>query len=278
VNALQGSPRRLAAVLSGIVVVGAFGICEAGIVILENGEVIVGKIAPSDVNDERIRVRKPQGEQGHMDVEQFRVRWFDVEADEPTDAYWEKHLDAPLLGQRWNALRERYIAGKNNVPEPLPPPLWIPPEFGLGPPVVGDGFEINQPRGWEATLEDGILMLRNPSPGRNGFHARVHVFAVRAAAAYDDQVGWIRGELERVSPARVEMIELKRLRTVDSGANQEMVTETDLGSRQVRALRKVCFRGERTYFVSAYADGGDFDAQRRLFQEVIDSLRLAEDA
>ena len=81
----------------------AAGPCEGGIVVLKNGEVVVGRIDAADDAEERLVVHWPYGERtsrGILAIPKYRVRWFDRALDAPSGAYWEAYADAPI-DERW---------------------------------------------------------------------------------------------------------------------------------------------------------------------------------
>jgi hypothetical protein len=91
----------------------AFVMCAtpalAGTVILENGEVVIGKIKPEEANDEQVIVRWPYKDfpmpqtdgktRGEMTLPMHRVRWLDIDADGPTEAYWEEHWEKEIADE-----------------------------------------------------------------------------------------------------------------------------------------------------------------------------------
>ncbi len=266
------------------------GAAQAGIVVMDTGEVIVGKIDPArGVTAEGIRVTWPYKEErteGELVAERHLVRWFDAEADLLTDAYFEQHLEAPLRGSRWLRMREEYRlrVQRRTEPDPgIPSPI---PHLTLSDtdlevlPIPGEGFTIRKPTGWEARTEAGILILQAPpQPGRR-FRPRVHVFSVRAAAAsYDDQLAWVQRELQDL--ARVgefEVTERSRLRKREGGADQRLRTTTTVSDRTVAALREVRFREDRTFFFAAYVEAKDVPALDELLRRCLASWELDADA
>ncbi len=257
----------------------------AGIVVTTDGNVIVGKIdARRGVTDTTIRVTWPYGErhdEGELVAERARVRWFDPEADVLTDAYFEAHLDAPLRGARWLRMREEYLLRQRPEPgvqiEGELPPLELEDPLELQP-IEGPGFSIRKPRGWVATWEGEILVLRGPT-APSGFGPRVHVFSVRAAGeSYAEQVAWIERELSDLAAVGAfSVLERPRLERHPAGADQRLRTETRVGERAVRALREVRFRGERTVLFAGYADARDMRRLERLLKACLASWRVVGD-
>ncbi len=267
---------RLAALSVVLCAFGFAGHSEAGIVVLKNGEVFVGKIRADGVTSRSIVLNGVRGEDGQFTVPRHRVRWFDADANVLTDEYFADHVTAPLLGSSWVAARESWITERNR--EPLPPIEIIVSEPQLEMiPFSGHGFDVRRPYGWEATVRNGIMVFKSPSVFASGFTPRIHVFSVESVDGdRSDQVNWIRAELERVSGrARFQIVELNRLRQVAEGENQRLVTETNLEDRKVLAVREILFRNGRTYFFAGYADSRDFSGLREIMQLSLDSLSLS---
>jgi len=131
----------------------------AGCVVLKNGEVLVGRIREEEVTTEQITMRWPyktKTERGEIDIPRFRVRWFDREADEPTDAYWEEFGDTKIDSQ-WLVLYEKWKL--RNKKDELGEGFEITPEnfmskASLSPiPVENGNFKIQKPEGWTSSIE-----------------------------------------------------------------------------------------------------------------------------
>jgi hypothetical protein len=269
---------RFATLGVALCAIGFAGHSEAGIVVLKNGEVFVGKIRSDDVTLRSIVLHGVRGEDGQFTVPRHRVRWFDADSNVLTHEYFEHHLTDSLLGSSWVAARERWIEESNR--EPLPPIEIIVPDPLLEMiPSSGYGFNVRKPYGWNATVRNGILVFKAPRVLPSGFAPRIHVFSVASVNSdRADQVDWIRAELERVSgPTHFQILELNRLRQVPQGENQRLVTETHLEDRKVLAVREVLFRNGRTYFFAGYADARDFSGLRDLLELSLDSLSLSAD-
>jgi len=254
---------------------------EAGIVVLEDGRTIVGTIEADDVGPEAVVVQDPAGEAGRFRVDRHRIRWFDREADAPTDAYWAAHVEEPIE-PRWHAARERWLADREDRGPRVDPPPFDP---GAGPrlsarPTGDEHFDVRYPRGWFASREDGITMIVSPRAGRGGYRPRIHVFSVVAppGATADEQLEWIRAGLSRqVNGGEFAITERYVPRRVDGGVDETLVTRTRVAGREVVALRRVAFRAERVYFFAAYAAAADYPARAELFRECLETLATRED-
>jgi len=263
-----------------LVLLAGAGVARAGVVVLEDGQVFVGRMEDQDSSGVTLRWPYPGAlrERGEMRFEAHRIRWQDAKADALTDAYFERFGDAPLPEPRWERARQEWLL-RRREPETPEGPIVIPETIDLGPalhpdPVGGEGFSLLRPRGWAVAKEQGLTLIEAPSPAATGFKARIHVFSVRAASAVPaEQLAWIRGELAQVSSG-FRVLEEGVLREGPDGAEQVLVTESVSSGRVVRALRKVCFRDARTYVFSAFADERDFPALRRLFDDCLRSMRV----
>lgn len=245
---------------------------RAGIVVLHTGRAIVGRIDPvRDVTPEGILVRAPEGERGEIAVERHRVRWFDAQADAPTPAYFERFRAEPLES-RWDALAAAWDASRRPVPEdpvPLPPP----PRELLGPAVRGPHFTLEPPLGWTGRVVEGITILEGEA-GRAGYAPRIHLFAVETpGAAEGDPARWVEEELRALPGTEsFALEELSRPLPRAGGSDQELLTRTRAGGREVRALRRVCLRPGWTVVATAYADSAEWDLLLPLLRRSLDTL------
>lgn len=274
------SPRALALLLAPtITLLVLVGRTEAGIVVLEDGRTIVAKFGPEDVTAEELHLRSVEGTQSAMKVERRRVRWFDPVANEPTDAYFDAHVDE-FIEARWERARQGYLARKQGSSVELDPPPFFVEQDPLGKPLAVAHLTVRPPRGWLGTVEDDITMLVAAQRGERGYAPRLHVFSTEAPrAGADEQARWIEGELRRLGvEGGYEVIGSGRLREVPGGFDQTLrtVSRTKDG-RVVKALRRICFRAERTYFFAAYADEADFDALDPAFERCLGTFTPDED-
>jgi hypothetical protein len=90
------------AVVVALAAVAAPRAAHAGIIILKNGKVFIGKIDPEDVTEESITMRQPRlykgapAVRGEQKFPRYEVRWHDTASDEPTDEYMKQFEDAPI--------------------------------------------------------------------------------------------------------------------------------------------------------------------------------------
>jgi hypothetical protein len=261
---------------------------DAGIVVLKNGEVLVGRIRPDEDTQDELIMRWPykqHTESGHVNVPKFRIRWYSRDADEPTDEYWEKY-ENEQIDSAWLPNLERWRIRKKSESEMNEAPIiemFDTPRGKLSPvPVTTRDFEIRKPDGWTSSTEDGITIFVSDQPGADGYKARIHVFSVPSlqVESTERQVEEIQrqvGRLGQMPGNKFDVRELKRIRPVRGGFDQEMLTATSVSGRSVLALRLVAFRNKRTYFFSAYADERDYGNFEILFKACERSLVILED-
>lgn len=262
---------------------------EAGVVILKNGEVIVGRIRVEEDDQEKLIVRWPyldRTERGHVEIPHFRIRWYDRDADEPTDEYWAMHhADPQPIDNRWLPLYEKWRLRNETDDQMLHVPVILDDgsnavQLALIPHKTTH-FEIQKPEGWSKRVEDGIMIFESDRAGIDGFKARIHVFAVDSVqeTTYDDQSQWIQEEIRKVADSKknFDMRESDSPNVVVGGMDLRTVTSTTRGNKTVVALREVSFRTKRTYFFTAYAHEAEFGKLKKLFEASAASLKILED-
>ena len=209
------------------------------------------------------------------------VRWHDATLDVLPDPYFDRFEKEPLVGALWLRMLEEYRIRKHTITDPWDPdlgPLSLDPlEF---PAAEGPGLKLRKPRGWSASIQEKILVFEAPKEGGRGFRPRIHAFVVEGVEdSPQTQVEWVQTELGRLQAATAGVaefellgsVELKPGRLADS-TEAQFESETRHKGRRVRAIRRLVFRGGKTYVLCAYADGPDFDAHRSLFRGCLDSL------
>jgi hypothetical protein len=269
---------------------------EAGIIILKNGRVFIGRIDPSEDDkggpeDGFVTMHEPKLYKGapplhgKEDFPKHDIRWWDPVADEPTDDYMKDHADEPI-DPRYLPYIERWKDRKNNEltidPKMFMPatgmsgklsPIPIPDKWGA------DEISIRKPAGWTSKKVNGIFIFESDQKGTEGFVPRIHVFSVeRSAAAPSDQALWIKQEIEKLS--QNEPLNLKEgsmsPKPSRNGFDLEWITATHRGNHEIMAVRQVHFRDHRTYFVSCYAHESEFDGLAMLFRACMQSLVITE--
>lgn len=276
--------------LAGALTAFAFAVAptpaEAGIVVLKNGEVFVGRIRKEEVSDENIMVRWPYKQEadpvgrGFMIIPRFRVRWFDLEADEPSDAYWTEY-ENEKIDQRFLPHLERWRLRKKNAGDYVDVPILIEPEgprSKLSPiPVNGRDFDLRKPDGWTTRTDGDITIIESNLVGADDYRPQIHVFSVEAVTgSAEDQMEVIVDELKKVADG-FEVKEKARLHPVRGGFDQELLTVTTGNGRAIYAKRRISFRNKRTYFFTAFAHEKDYDAYGVLFEQCMGTLQIRED-
>ncbi|MBL4845738.1 MAG: hypothetical protein JKY65_09440 [Planctomycetes bacterium] len=259
-------------------------VAEAGVVVLKNGHVIVGRVStPADSTD--IQVSWPYGSQrkrGKIVIKAEDMRWHDATVDVLSDDYFDRFEKEPLVGALWLRMLEEYRIRKEQAKADWDTPLVLPKsldplEF---PAAQGPGFKLRKPRGWSASIQDKILVFEAPKEGGRGFRPRIHAFVVAGVAdSPKTQVKWVQAELGRIRAATAGRAEFQLLGSVQLGSGTlsnstqaQFESETRHKDRRVRAIRRLVFRSGKTYVLCAYADAPDFDAHRGLFESCLDSL------
>ncbi|MCO5165777.1 MAG: hypothetical protein M9894_05340 [Planctomycetes bacterium] len=278
----------ISAALVAAAVFAAAAPSEAGVIVLKNGEVLIGRIRADEDTQEELIMRWPYKERtdrGEIKIPKFRIRWYDRDADEPTDAYWEKY-ENENIDSKWMPSLEKWRIRRRSQTEGhdvLVFEGFDSPRGKLSPvPVQTSDFEIRKPDGWTSANEDGIIIFVSDQAGIDGYRARIHVFAVPSLPkeSTEKQVEWVQREIARLgqgSGNKFEVRESGRLKPARGGFDQELLTSTTRGERTVFSLRQVSFRDKKTYFFSAYADERDFSGLEILFKACMRSLQIHED-
>lgn len=278
---LQATPQAgwsaSTAALALALVVALVSVCEAGIVVLDTGATFTGMIRPEDVHEDALTIRFGPPDPGHLELPRRRVRWFDLEADRPTDAYFARFADLPL-DPRWAGLREAWRRRQRGEDPgvPLPPIDWVELD-PLGPVVHGPGFSLRPPRGFEATFERGVLVLVARDAPAHGYAPRIHVVVADGVdAPAGEQWAWVRDEVAGLAGLELTVEEQGVVRPAEGGADLVAVTRTRLPGREVRTLRRFAWRGARTIALAAYADARDFDALEPALRRSQATLRAVD--
>jgi hypothetical protein len=258
---------------------------EAGVVVLNNGEVLVGRIRPNEDGPRGLTLRWPYRENttlGQVEVRKTQpgaeprpgeIRWYSREADEPTDDYWERFHRLPI-DPAYHAARDRWRERQ------LPPPP--PPRARLDPiPIETGQFLVRKPEGWSASLqpdpdsEEEVLLLRAPSNDSPGWvRVESHVRAPGdktdedlAAAVLEDLADRLEGRVLRSDDP---------LPAAGGLDVQHRILGAEGDDRWIFAVW-IHVRPERTYLVVARAAERDFEALAPTFTLVAQSLQLHED-
>jgi hypothetical protein len=283
---------------------------DAGIIIMTNGKVFIGRIDAEDMKDakgvacakdvcESITMHSPQqykGQpplRGEMIFPRHDVRWFDPASDEPTDEYMRLYAKANVpLDPKWYALyvapwleaqdNSLQVAPLVNLPESFKAgklsTMSLVRKWGSG--NVTDEASIRRPAGWSTNEVDGITIFVADTKGTDGFTPRIHFFAVEAAIGQiTDQLSWIKQEIEKASSG-TDAFDVKgdnvTPKEVRGGRDVEWTTTTRRNGKAIKALRAMKFRQNRAYFVTCYANEKDFESYQLLYQACVSSLQINE--
>lgn len=250
----------------------------AGIVVYENGNVLQGGIDPAEVTDDAVTVHEPRiapggpRTPGRIVVPRSDVRWFDAKSDVLEPRYFEKYGDK-ALDPKWSRV------------------LVIPvePQGPIGPVDVRALLDKNKTTRVTRSWLEGDLSLRAPSSAtwskkdavarfELGDGASIHVYSAPAAGkAPSTQLEWIEDTLGRLAgEGNFEREDAPKLVSVPGGHDARVFTHTRRGPRTLRAVRQVCFREKRTYFVTCFAPEAAFESRKGQFLEILDSVRVDE--
>lgn len=282
--------------VAGLVLVA--GRADAGIVILRNGRVFIGRLRSKNISPDTIVMEWPYKDKQTRGRQKFEhgnaphnIRWYwqnpdpnKIEDLSALDQYWEKYNDTEKypIESKYLPLLARWLEGRKARESGTPELVVLDDPLTRGQrlsPVVVDGgpFGIRYPDTWRGGIENGIVILTAPKPGTDGFRPRIHVFATRSVVGQTaDQIDWFLQQVGRASD-QFEVREKKRLRTRPNGFDQELLTLTSVKNRPILAMRKVYFREKYTYFFNAYAHEQDYAGLKSLFERVMSSLVINED-
>lgn len=286
------SPRnRVALALAALLL--PLAVCEAGIVVLRRGEVIVGELDQRAVPG-RVVVSWKKPDAGRIEIDLEDVRWLDPESDVLSERYFEAHEEEPLKGGQWLAQREAWRAAKGRIEDPvLPlPPISLDP-LDLEPAGTGV-FQLRKPRAWSASWvraqrgeAQEVLTFRAPPTAQRAFRPRIHAFAVSVPEAKTgprEQLRWLQDELRRIGREAKEIqsfglrgdlrLEVESARAADARFETLTVLAPAAGGQRIVALRRVVFRDQHTIVLAGYAAERDLPALRALFEASFASLRV----
>src|SRR5690606_27881162 len=134
-RAQGGGAMSRPALFAGLALLVLPATAQAGVIVLENGDVIVGRIREAEVNKEMITIRWPykeKAEKGRRHVGRCSVRWCRVEADPPSDEYWVQYNDIERcpIDDRYQGRLERWKLRKRVAQEEVGDIMVIDPFQG----------------------------------------------------------------------------------------------------------------------------------------------------
>jgi hypothetical protein len=236
---------------------------EAAVVVLDNGNVLVGRIDPPGSDPDRITIRWADG---HAVLDPARVRWLSREADRPTEAYFTAFpVDQFFIDPRFVPAPRAEVELLPLPPLPPTPPGPVRDELSRRWTPCEGGFEARLPLGWSAEVVEGVLMVVRREPGENDFAPRIHLFS--AANPSCELLPQTVVELLRITSPQEVLEERSAAGRVD------VVTRVPVGTGLVHVMRRfICVEG-RVYVFCAFADQVDFPGLEPLFRSCRDSLR-----
>lgn len=285
--------RKATALVLGALVLGPFvGRADAGIVITKEGKVIIGRIVKDEITEEgNVKIHWPykdRHERGTFIFEKNRIRWYDVESDEPSNEYWDKYANEPI-DPAYLPLRDRYLDSKQRRLDPnlklfLDSMRDSSPRARLSPQTfpfkMGNSeMTFRKPEGWNRDESvNGMLMLISDTKGEEGYLPRIHMWSIPSAPVQpSDQVTWMRDELIRIAGASDTYESRDEDGPKVKVGGHDYTIQTTIrrqGSKPITALRHIFFRTNRTYFFAAYAHEKDFEKYAMLFRMCLQSVTV----
>ncbi|MEZ6185553.1 MAG: hypothetical protein R3F62_11155 [Planctomycetota bacterium] len=295
---------RKSVVFGALVLALCAGEAQGGILITKKGKTFVGRIdgketPPCPENPEDIpevvtltwpykdSVDGPYG-RAKWEFRSFEIRWYSVDADQPTDEYWEKFLEEEI-DVKWHRLRDEFKRGLNREEtggfDPIKPKIDLSSESNrvLSPHAQRFGkAKVQYPDGWNVRNVGNVFIIERPDPGTGGFRPKIHLFEVgNVPALVPETVDMVRNtldkQLEGVPESKFEVLERSQPNAIASvGFDVNLSTASTVGERRVRTLRRIAFRTEQTYFFAAYAHEEDWSELESLFKKCRNTLEVEE--
>jgi hypothetical protein len=225
---------------------------------------------------------------GFQKVPYYKVRWFDADADKPTDDYWKKFWDEDVHPDWFDARahwKEAEELRKKGAEVTILIDLDVQEDFDPLP-IAGEGFMCYRPLNW-SSHEDWITVCGQPLPMHTftspkarygGFAPRIHIFWTPVPeVSATEQVTWLKSIISRFTN-RIDYEEDETPRMVGDGLwDCQFITVSHLpDGRVLKCLRKIMVRKDRTYFVFCYAHEDDWEVRFRTYRDFLAKLELAE--
>ncbi|MEZ6185554.1 MAG: hypothetical protein R3F62_11160 [Planctomycetota bacterium] len=275
----------------------------AGIVVLKNGTTFVGKLdgkvlppCPKDAADmpELVVMTWPHnGQEGpegraRWEFKGHELRWYDLEADAPTNDYWEEHFDAEIE-RRWHAARERFKHAHKTEVELVPSPkveLWKGLERSA---VRQGGLEIHPPLGWtlvdaeaaegqsELPADEGPLRF---SPGEQGgwsAQASLEVHRAGPEVPGDDLDAWVSSYAKAaLEPRGEELVETPEVRRTELGLVLTFSGTKAGDEGELRSQWRVVLRDTATYCGTFTGTAEDLDERGEVVRRCLSTLKVPQ--
>jgi hypothetical protein len=272
---------------------------EAGVLVLNNGKVFVGRIRAEEDTKSQVTLRWPYKQQTHRGKQVFEhgeqphhIRWHKrndktgEDFDQPTDRYWEKFGDLekfPIdsrymeLYERWRIRQKRRASSFDEV-EIIDDPLTKGPRLAALAEEGNPLFAVNRPEGWGAVVEDEITIFQ-AKDGLEGYPPRIHIFAgpklkmsaKKAVAFFERQMA------KAAEPKSWKILDRPSPRTRGSGYDYSFTSRSTVRGRNIVVIRRIFIREKHTYFYAAYCHEKEAPELRSLFVRCAETIVIAED-
>jgi dienelactone hydrolase len=148
---------------------------DAGIVVLKNGKVILGKIDEAKSDKVELVMYPPRAQEGRGEfkVERSRIRWYSGDHDSPSDEYWKQHGDEKI-DKDWEPERQRWLLRQKNKLDVVPVPMLDKELLGTRRVTFssGDGLSLSGDLyGGDAKARTVILLCHQASSSRGEYKA-----------------------------------------------------------------------------------------------------------
>lgn len=272
---------------------------EAGVLILNNGKVFVGRIRPEEDTKTQVTVRWPYKQLTHRGKQVFEhgtqphnIRWHrrndkgGEDYDQPTDEYWEKYGDLekyPIdnrymeLYERWKIRQERRESSFDEITI-IDDPLTKGPRLSALPEEGNPLFTINRPEGWSAVVEDEITIFQ-AKEGLENYRPRIHIFAgPKLKMRPEKMVKFFEEQMAKAAdPKTWKILDRPSPRTRGGGYDYGFTSRSTVRGRNIVVVRRIFIREKHTYFYSAYCHEKEAPELRSLFVRCAETIVIAED-
>ena len=272
---------------------------KAGVLILNNGKVFVGRIRPEEDTKTLVTLRWPYKQQTHHGKQVFEhgtqphhIRWHKrnnkggEDFDQPNDEYWEKYGDLakyPIdqrymeVYARWKLRQERRASSFDEV-QIIDDPLTKGPRLAALPEETNPLFAINRPEGWGAVVEDEITIFQ-AKDGLEGYRPRIHIFAgPKLKISAKQAMSFFEEQMAKAADAKSwKILDRPSPRTRGSGYDYSFTSRSAVRGRNIVVIRKIFLREKHTYFFAAYCHEKEAPELRSLFVRCAETIVITED-
>jgi dienelactone hydrolase len=222
---------------------------EAGIVVLKNGKVVVGRVLEDKSTKEKLLMRPPNEEpgRGEFEVERFRIRWYSATSDRPTDAYWEEFKDAKI-DNAWEPERQKWLLRQKNKLDVVPAPqmdLELLSTHTIQFPAA-DGLSVSADLYGGTTKDRPVIVLCHQARSSRGEYKSIAPRLLKAGftcLALDQRSGEIMNKVTNLTAVRAKEQKKKK---AYGDARQDI-------EAAVKWLRAEGYTGKLTLWGSSYS-------------------------